>query len=318
MDHLREKLGKPMRQLWIARGLPGIRLQQALDRDADESFHPVYLCMASQYQDDPQSIGSPDYVQGAGDDTETWAHGLTAAAYWRYMNELLECSEDQLPSAICSALSSESELRPPRCLDNGLEKVADYPQISVCAADIDGNRSESLSNLVSSHAQVILCAKGLDLEQIEKLGKRLLYLKCGPGKLGSRDLRVELQKLPGFMESVTSNDRILVCCSTGQDLSIGVVLSLVCLYGNDHGEFKRPSPFIHCQWLTCYRGGLWFLQKRRHRQANDQAQTCQDHFCASFGKSISSDAEHRERLFDEAAKSRTCSLSWSMRRNCCS
>lgn len=68
--------------------------------------------------------------------------------------------------------------------------------------------------------------------------KHYLHLKCQAGKLGSRDLRTELPKLPDFFASFTSpfSGTILVCCPTGKDLSVGTALALLCLYADEEGE----------------------------------------------------------------------------------
>ena len=82
----------------------------------------------------------------------------------------------------------------------------------------------------------------------KKLKQRYLHLDCVPGKVGSRKLRNELDKLHPFVSThltragaSTTPERVLVACPTGKDHSIGVALALLCLASNDDGGIKELS-----------------------------------------------------------------------------
>jgi tRNA A64-2'-O-ribosylphosphate transferase len=79
--------------------------------------------------------------------------------------------------------------------------------------------------------------------------KYYLPLKCNATpKLGSRDLRTELPRLVPFFSSLPIFKyplKILVCCPSGKDLSIGTALAILCLYSSDTGAtylFTNPKP----------------------------------------------------------------------------
>jgi tRNA A64-2'-O-ribosylphosphate transferase len=79
--------------------------------------------------------------------------------------------------------------------------------------------------------------------------KHYLPLKCNATpKLGSRDLRTELPRLVPFFSSLPIFKyplKILVCCPSGKDLSIGTALAILCLYSSDTGAtylFTNPKP----------------------------------------------------------------------------
>jgi tRNA A64-2'-O-ribosylphosphate transferase len=64
-----------------------------------------------------------------------------------------------------------------------------------------------------------------------------LHLTCQTGKLGSRDLRIQLPRLSNFLETFTSlSPKILICCSTGKDLAVGAALAILCLYTDNDGN----------------------------------------------------------------------------------
>jgi tRNA A64-2'-O-ribosylphosphate transferase len=72
--------------------------------------------------------------------------------------------------------------------------------------------------------------------------KKYLHLPLQTGKLGSRDLRWQILRLPTFIESLNITDsKILVCCPTGKDLSVGVALAILCLYANDDGKITNQA-----------------------------------------------------------------------------
>jgi tRNA A64-2'-O-ribosylphosphate transferase len=64
-----------------------------------------------------------------------------------------------------------------------------------------------------------------------------------PGKLGSRDLRAQLSRLPPFIEGLPILEgnacRILICDPTGKDLSVGVALAILCLYADENGRMSN-------------------------------------------------------------------------------
>jgi tRNA A64-2'-O-ribosylphosphate transferase len=75
--------------------------------------------------------------------------------------------------------------------------------------------------------------------------KHYLHLKCSLiGKLGSRDLRSQLPRLLQFFSAISPPRfrKILVCCPTGKDVSVGTALAILCLYTNDTGAIDTSKP----------------------------------------------------------------------------
>lgn len=65
-----------------------------------EKFRPVICCTSSKRVVDGEMSGHTGYIQGAGDDTENWAHGLTAPIFWAHADRLLSTPEADLPDLI--------------------------------------------------------------------------------------------------------------------------------------------------------------------------------------------------------------------------
>ncbi|KAK4523121.1 hypothetical protein GAYE_PCTG36G1012 [Galdieria yellowstonensis] len=102
---------KPLKPIWLSRDQPHI--EQVLSELVNISFIPV-LCVSVSSPNDNQSwlthsLKSGEtygfrYIQGAGDDEESWSCGLFPELFWRYEEELLstdtalikECIKDLL------------------------------------------------------------------------------------------------------------------------------------------------------------------------------------------------------------------------------
>lgn len=87
-------------------------------------------------------------------------------------------------------------------------------------------------------AVIDCCTNPLPADVLKAAGtKHYLHLKCQTGKLGSRDLRIQLPKLFDFFNDlqISESEKILVFCPTGKDLSVGTALAILCSYTNDAG-----------------------------------------------------------------------------------
>lgn len=89
---------------------------------------------------------------------------------------------------------------------------------------------------------IIFCADQQDAQALEmhpKKSRKILRLACGSGKLGSRALRSQLQRVPAFIAKLDTTDRaprLLFACPSGKDLSAGVALAVLCMHYDDSGK----------------------------------------------------------------------------------
>jgi tRNA A64-2'-O-ribosylphosphate transferase len=133
---LRAQISKPIRPTWVTQetDLSHYHDQNEDNDDVDdgrifESFRPVICCTSSRRVTDGEMSGHSGYVQGAGDDTENWAHDLTAPVFWDNAEQLLSTPEADLPelirSLVASASSSDSHQQPsPLITTNGTDPEA--------------------------------------------------------------------------------------------------------------------------------------------------------------------------------------------------
>ena len=266
--NLRSNLARPMRPFWIAPSLPGASVQDA-SRSASSSHpshscYPLYLCTASDTNGEPAEY---TYVQGAGDDNESWSRGLNHRLFWSCREKLLCAPDAELPLLIDRVTNAEIDdnttgIAPPR-------QIAAFPQVWI---GLLGGMSD-----MPKDARVLVCAPGMDEDMKRRLtGRKALFLKCGEGKNGSRKLRGELARVPEFMKGFGESNRLLVCGLEDRDLLIGVTLALVCLYGRDNGKCRPEKTFdvktTEGPWYSREAAWIQPIRLAIDRQDIDQAQ----------------------------------------------
>ncbi|CAI7572061.1 unnamed protein product [Penicillium manginii] len=227
LDHLREQLGKPIRIAWANR-----TYFHPTDLYKGEGYNLLVLCSASRrVQGAEMSEGG--YIQGAGDDAEGWAHGLTPPVFWEHRALLKDTREEDLPALIGDLVSlapgglgqgSAARIAPTRNLFIGVAgQAGGYDLVIDCNANGPG--------------------EGEGVGEVEGGAKpvcKRLNLGCASAKLGSRDLRKSLDRVREFVAREFKEDSsrsLLVTCENGRDLSAGALLAIICLFYNDQGEF---------------------------------------------------------------------------------
>lgn len=252
---LREQLGgKPLRPVWVtpdseaeAEAEAGEEEEEgaedgyavALDLARDGSaFHPVVCCTSSRRV---VGVGAEiaegaGYIQGAGDDTENWAMGLTAAVFWRHQDELLAAAVGELPGLISRLLlltAAENEGGgDTAATTRGLRRVA--PGIGVFV----GTLAAKETALSEGSCVVTLVSKST--EQTTWV-QSATWMEAGLGKskAASRSLRDALPQICEFVSRFlrrevessgngTPERKVVILCESGKDLSVGVALAIYC------------------------------------------------------------------------------------------
>ncbi|KAK8213352.1 tRNA A64-2'-O-ribosylphosphate transferase [Zalaria obscura] len=211
LTDLRGKLTKPLRPLWVTQ-----ESQLPLSPPTFSDCHPIILCTASRRVPGGEA-SEGGYIQGAGDDSESWAHGLTAPLFWQHKDELLATSEAEIPDLIKALIDRRADSGPAAAT---LIKPTTQLYIGTL---------EAADEAPAGFRAIVTC--GAKSAMVDSSGgARHLHVACAPGKVGSRQLRNELAKVQSFVASVLRNNAdadILVACSTGKDHSVGVALAIL-------------------------------------------------------------------------------------------
>ena len=215
-------LKKPLRPLWVT---PEFSL--APQRDITTAYNSVICCTASR-----RVIGAEasenGYIQGAGDDNEGWSNGLTPVVFWKHKDQLLSTIEEDMPALIQRLIRS----RP----DSGDSDAVRLGSTSLYIGTVMNASTPELYDGIITCSNVSPSKPGPKPEDAEKNGTKILHFICSDGKLGSRALRSHLPLLLPFVRSLSIGDKprkILLACSTGKDLSVGVALVVLCLFFDD-------------------------------------------------------------------------------------
>lgn len=222
----RGKLKKPLLPGWIIQTEP---LPSILENGP---YHRIICCTASRRVEGAE-MSEGGYIQGAGDDSEGWSHGLTATMFWQNKDRLMKTSEEELPEVIRQLVAKEdaNKVRDSTVVVTPTNLV----YLGVLCSNENMWSDEFSCSIICGELQP---AKDTPETKEEDCITRTLYLDCGSGKLGSRALRTELQHLQPFMQKVLPGREaptMLVSCSTGRDISVGVALAVLCLYFADDG-----------------------------------------------------------------------------------
>lgn len=234
---LRHNVPKPLRPIWVT---PDSNITSI--SGIFEDFHPVICCTVSRRVAGGE-LSEGGYIQGAGDDTENWARGLSPPVFWANKELLLSTPEIELPDLIETLVSRAAVagsvggqmrcLKPTSCLF--IASIADLPKLDKSPA-----------------ACTILLLPKTTEEDTWQTSPTRLDVGVGPHKLGSRNLRTALPFIIDFLRKLlaprkTENQdetkpKILISCESGKDLSIGVALATLCLLFDDQGNLlQKPS-----------------------------------------------------------------------------
>lgn len=226
LHELRQHISKPLRPIWVT---PESDLTPA--SHIFEDFHPVICCTVSRRVAGGEA-SEGGYIQGAGDDTENWACGLTPPLFWANKQRLLDTVESELPDLIAELVSGSLAVGNATTLR--LRCVKPTTNLFVCPIS-DASFTDPDACIITLH--------GKATEQSTwQTSPRRLDVGLGPSKLGSRNLRVALPVIIPFLEAIlwkqnrNNPGQIILACSTGQDLAIGVALTTLCLFYDDTGK----------------------------------------------------------------------------------
>jgi len=238
LPELRRRAGRPVRCVWVDQPssteewegtAQGLAAQISSERERftgkGVDVNILVCCSASKVVAGAE-MSSEGYIQGAGDDGEGWARGLTARVFWAHKEELM--------SAVQSGEDVEGLVD--RLVTEDKYRSSHGPGHSVLVAPT--------RNLYVGFGESILADHDFDLvidvnALHDEPQSKLLGMRCKEGKIGSKMMRERLPQIAARAEKqlrTWPEKKILVKCSTGKDLSVGVVLVILCCFYADDGK----------------------------------------------------------------------------------
>ncbi|KAK4228220.1 putative tRNA A64-2'-O-ribosylphosphate transferase [Podospora fimiseda] len=235
LQPLRDHLQKPLRPLWVTQEDDLSLLAEGLDSIRQE-FHPVVCCTSSRRVVGTE-LGEGGYIQGAGDDTENWALGLTAPVWWKYKEELLDATEGELPELIKSLVEKEGLA--------GCGDARNHQLTQVAAPGILVGTLQAVDAVPEGSCLVAVLPKPTDKSEWVKSDTHI-EVGLGKNKIASRVLREALPEICKFVSKYAQRSdeekrKIVVLCETGKDLSMGVALAIYCWCFDASGKVRTEE-----------------------------------------------------------------------------
>ncbi|ODA79866.1 hypothetical protein RJ55_05463 [Drechmeria coniospora] len=259
-------LTKPLRPLWITQDSV-LRFDGEADGKATEpdgphdlpaapapaaapvlfdDCRPVICLTASRRVLGATEVDAGGYIQGAADDTENWAHGLTADLFWTHVETLLAAAEADLPPLIGRLVSDQASARLRAPLATPRHRLTS--RISVCALPLTAEATATPGSVGTSTCHVSLTDAPTPRDTWLK-GPSSLEVGLGRGKTASRNLRLALPDVCAFVASFLAKtpgtslepSQLVVACDSGRDLSVGTSLAIACYLFDGEGRFRVPG-----------------------------------------------------------------------------
>jgi len=215
-------LGKPIRIAWANRSY-----FYPTDLHKSDAYCLFVLCSASRRVQGAE-ISEGGYIQGAGDDSEGWAHGLTPPIFWEHRALLKSTPEEELPGLIGELIAGHAQ-----SMARDATRIAPTKNLFIGAA-VKGAEADLYDLVIDCNGDPAAMA-GVE-------NPKRLNLGCASAKLGSRDLRKSLDRVRDFVAGQLAENTsrsLLVTCETGKDLSAGALLAIICLFYNDEGMYLK-------------------------------------------------------------------------------
>jgi tRNA A64-2'-O-ribosylphosphate transferase len=240
------RLTKPLRPMWVTQETPlsGDGSSATFDSGIFKDFHPVICCTASRRVDAGAEMDAGGYIQGAGDDTENWARGLTPDMFWKNKNQFLSIESDMdLQELVDKLVRGKNNGKTDAPDEAKLRLVA--PRIFVCSLPLGISTSKDGPGLCH-----VVFTPNVSGKETWIKSPRLIEVGIGKHKVASRNLRLalpvicafvhkQLHTLAGSEEGVASvQNAVVTACESGKDLSVGTALAILCWCFDVNGKLR--------------------------------------------------------------------------------
>lgn len=224
-------------------------------------YHPVICCTVSHHVHGTE-VSEDGYIQGAGDDSEGWSHGLTPLVFWKNRSQFLNTPEEDLPDMI-SKLVRQEEIRSGLMVDN--DAILIKPTSSIFIGSLITASNNCRFDAVVVCSEIPSHETSTDKSTVLDKATPILRFSCPQGKLGSRALRRQLHLLLPFLSTQFNNHQnpqILFSCPRDSDLAIGTALVALCFFYDSDGQFDEIRRQTRGQEASCSTVDKHFIRQR--------------------------------------------------------
>ncbi|KIK69011.1 hypothetical protein GYMLUDRAFT_236879 [Collybiopsis luxurians FD-317 M1] len=232
-------LEKPLRPIWItpsSTSFPKFPPTETL-------FIPVICVSASRQVEEgsDRRSGGFVYIQGSGDDHESWGMGLNPAIFWQNRERIFSADRSEMERVVASAVSS-SQTETSAHRPSAVGRVDG--RILLCStADLTSSSGKLLTMIGEDSTDVAFIV--ISCREQEKFRDKLrsLFFVTSEGKKGQAHFLQTL--LPRSMEFIqkylAQGMHVCIACDTGKDLSVGVATAALQKFFDDNGNFSETE-----------------------------------------------------------------------------
>ncbi|EHN00714.1 Rit1p [Saccharomyces cerevisiae x Saccharomyces kudriavzevii VIN7] len=270
-------MGKILRPIWVHPGSSllnhsvdyftgELKEQETWEAPKDQNIIPIILCTVSyQAQDGMDKRYGFTYVQGAADDHELWSFGLDSEMFWSHVDYLgdTDKSDDQLHDYITDLVAKKLENQLSIKDKGSLDEI--FGNIDIITNEISlGKVIQGLTISVKLKQELklrydkvivfsdsVAITEDTDHEEESSPNSFISVFKLQSGdKKSSKTLRTIFPRIHEELQSAFANrdggtKPILICCNTGTDMSIGVILSILCTKYTEDWKLTPELPEVN-------------------------------------------------------------------------
>jgi tRNA A64-2'-O-ribosylphosphate transferase len=239
LSSIDKMLIKPLRPLWVhpaTRMFAGLGYKAPLWKVNELPFIPI-VCLSASLKGDDNILPNPNsfhYIQGAADDFEMYAPGLTPQMYHQHLRSipLDSVTYDELIALIERCTARPSATSKAICNFIGVTQIA------------IGNRAAASIDCWNSFDTVINCGAVQHDYGTLPDGKQYIYFPIPEGKKGKEALFDSIS----VVRNLDLKGKVLVHCMQGKDRSVGIALSLLLLReSNPHDKKSIENVLLKIQ-----------------------------------------------------------------------
>lgn len=248
--------GKLLRPLWVYPGsdilksskdiFTGEKIVSEWLIGQDSNFIPIILCTVSFLaQDGVEKRDGFTYHQGAGDDHELWSNGLEPDLFWAQIDQFkkFQGSSEEMERLVDEIVLKDKidrhvgkESSTVAQSFTNIETITKEIQLGVVMDGIVITK-QLTDNLMDKFSKVIILSDTVKVrdDQVPDVESVKIYRLRSGSKKSSKELRIKLIEIdqdisPLLKKGPNLTKPILICCNTGEDMSIGVILMLLSKY----------------------------------------------------------------------------------------
>ncbi|KAK9360521.1 tRNA A64-2'-O-ribosylphosphate transferase [Lipomyces starkeyi] len=246
-------LDKPLRPIWVT---PDVSLILPPEPPTFDEFHAIVLCTASRtVQDGAERRQGYTYVQGAADDQEAWASGITPNLFWINKELLLKSTDHEVEQIIQNGQlkGGQPDFESPGIGNS--TRLLDITAIADTGIYIGKKKQSAINHyndITDFNTIIDLSTSPTALPDTQTTNKEILQLPIPDGKKGSKQFRADLPRIIAFFErtclsnkarseSISPEICLLILCDTGSDFSVGAALAILSLYYNEEGHIDENN-----------------------------------------------------------------------------